>query len=111
MAAAPSEIRDVILRSGGTLRLRPPREADVDALVEFFRGLSQRSVYQRFHGFPTLAPATVEPFVDPDWDESGALMGTLSEDGDSRAKGSGPGCSSSSPNRPRRRESPPLSRR
>jgi len=82
MAAAPSEIRDVILRSGGTLRLRPPREADVDALVEFFRGLSQRSVYQRFHGFPTLAPATVEPFVDPDWDESGALMGTLSEDGE-----------------------------
>ena len=82
MAAAPSEIRDVILRNGGTLRLRSPHEADVDALVEFFGDLSQRSVYQRFHGFPRLVPATVEPFVEPDWNETGSLMGTLSEDGE-----------------------------
>ncbi len=81
MATAPSEIRDVILRSGGTLRLRPPREADTDAVIEFFRGLSRRSVYQRFHGFPSLASATIEPFVEPDWDERGSLMGTLSEAG------------------------------
>ena len=79
---APPEIRDVILRDGSTLRLRPPHEADVDALVEFFAELSQRSVYQRFHGFPTVARATVEPFVEPDWEDSGSLMGTLSGEGD-----------------------------
>ena len=47
------------------------------ALVDFFAQLSERSVYQRFHGFPTVTPATVEPFVEPDWQDRGALMGTL----------------------------------
>jgi acetate---CoA ligase (ADP-forming) len=83
MTTAPPDIRDVILRGGGTLRLRTPREADADALVEFFRGLSQRSVYLRFHGFPTLARKTVDPFIEPDWNETGSLMGTLSGDGES----------------------------
>jgi acetyl coenzyme A synthetase (ADP forming)-like protein len=83
MAMAPPDIRDVILRDGSTLRLRPPHQADADSLVEFFSGLSQRSVYQRFHGFPTVVPATVEPFLDPDWEDRGALMGTLSRDGES----------------------------
>jgi acetyl coenzyme A synthetase (ADP forming)-like protein len=81
MAVAAPDIRDVILRDGSTLRLRPPRASDVDALVEFFAGLSERSVYQRFHGFPTVGPATVKPFVDPDWTDLGALMGTLTSDG------------------------------
>ena len=81
MATAPPDIRDVILRSGTTLRLRPPHEPDVDLIVDFFKGLSERSVYQRFHGFPSMARATVEPFVEPDWEDSGALMGTFSEDG------------------------------
>jgi acetyl coenzyme A synthetase (ADP forming)-like protein len=83
MALAAPDIRDVILRDGSTLRLRPPQAADVDVLVDFFARLSERSVYQRFHGFPTVSPATVEPFVGPDWEDSGALMGTLSgEDGE-----------------------------
>ena len=42
--------------------------------------MSERSVYQRFHGLPSMAPSTVEPFVEPDWEDSGALMGTFSED-------------------------------
>jgi acetyl coenzyme A synthetase (ADP forming)-like protein len=83
MAVAIRDIRDVILRDGSTLRLRPPRRADVHALVEFFGSLSERSVYQRFHGFPSLGPQTVEPFVEPDWIDQGALMGTLSSDGTS----------------------------
>ena len=77
MALAPPDVRDVILRDGSTLRLRPPQAADVHALVDFFEKLSQRSVYQRFHGFPTVSPTTVEPFVDPDWEDRGSLMGTL----------------------------------
>jgi acetyl coenzyme A synthetase (ADP forming)-like protein len=78
LAAAP-DIRDVILRDGSTLRLRPPRSVDVDLLVDFFAGLSQRSLYQRFHGFPAVSRATVEPYVEPDWEDRGALMGTLSD--------------------------------
>ena len=77
MALAAPEIRDVILRDGSTLRLRPPHAADVGSLVEFFSRLSERSAYQRFHGFPSVSHATVEPFVEPDWDDRGALMGTL----------------------------------
>ena len=81
MATAPPDIRDVILRSGATLRLRPPHGPDVGLIVDFFKRMSERSVYQRFHGLPSMAPSTVEPFVEPDWEDSGALMGTFSEDG------------------------------
>jgi acetyl coenzyme A synthetase (ADP forming)-like protein len=72
---------DVILRDGGTLRLRPPTAADTDALTDFLGGLSERSLYLRFHGAPTVRPALVEPFVEPDWIEQGALVGTLAADG------------------------------
>jgi acetate---CoA ligase (ADP-forming) len=72
---------DVILRDGGTLRLRPPRAADTEALTDFLRGLSERSLYLRFHGAPTVRPSLVEPFLDPDWVERGALVGTLAAEG------------------------------
>jgi acetyl coenzyme A synthetase (ADP forming)-like protein len=78
---ATDESVDVILRDGSTLRLRPPRREDAQALLEFFRGLSERSVYLRFHGFPSLGPKIVEPLLEPDWAERGALLGTLAEDG------------------------------
>ena len=72
---------DVILRDGGTLRLRSPHTTDVEALVGFFDALSERSFYLRFHGVPTIRPSLVEPFLDPDWIEKGALIGTLESDG------------------------------
>jgi RimJ/RimL family protein N-acetyltransferase/predicted CoA-binding protein len=75
---------DVNLRDGGTLRLRPPTAADTDALTDFLRGLSERSLYLRFHGVPTVRPALVEPFLDPDWVERGALVGTLAGEGAER---------------------------
>ena len=78
-SALPLDVADVILRDGGTLRLRPPHAADVDGLVHFFDALSERSFYLRFHGAPTIRPALVEPFVDPDWIERGALIGTLDD--------------------------------
>jgi acetate---CoA ligase (ADP-forming) len=78
---AVSDIVDVILRDGRTLRLRPPRRADAEALVEFFQELSRRSLYLRFHGFPALGPQLVERLLDPDWSERGALLGTFAEDG------------------------------
>ena len=66
---------DVILRDGSTLRLRPPAAEDAAALVEFFAGLSDNSRYLRFHGFPALGPKLVEPVLEPDWADRGALLG------------------------------------
>jgi acetyl coenzyme A synthetase (ADP forming)-like protein len=68
---------DVILRDGSTLRLRAPAAEDADALLEFFANLSEHSRYLRFHGFPALGPKLVAPLVAPDWQERGALLGSL----------------------------------
>ena len=62
-----TEHADVILRDGGTLRLRPPTSGDADALLAFFGTLSQRSLYLRYHGFPQVGPRLVESLVEPDW--------------------------------------------
>ncbi|HEU4941749.1 MAG TPA: GNAT family N-acetyltransferase, partial [Gaiellaceae bacterium] len=77
MAQAATSVRDVILRDGTTLRLRPPTADDTDALVDFLGGLSRESVYYRFHGFPTVNEKLVSSFVDPDWHERGHLVGEL----------------------------------
>jgi acetate---CoA ligase (ADP-forming) len=78
------DVVDVILRDGSTLRLRPPAEEDADAILGFFGALSEQSLYLRFHGFPRLGPELVEQVVAPDWDERGALLGSLVEDGSER---------------------------
>ena len=72
-----SEAHDVLLRDGRTLRLRPPRSADVEAVLEFFAALSERSFYQRFHGAPHIGPRLAEPFVDPDWEDRGSYAGVV----------------------------------
>jgi acetyl coenzyme A synthetase (ADP forming)-like protein len=68
---------DVILRDGSTLRLRPPRAADAEALVEFLGDLSEESRYRRFHGFRRPGGELVEGWLEPNWHERGALLGTL----------------------------------
>ena len=79
-----ADVADVILRDGRTLRLRPPRREDAEGLLHFFEGLSERSLYRRFHGFPQIGEHLVEPLVEPDWHERGALLATLAEeDGES----------------------------
>ena len=70
---------DVILRDGGTMRLRPPEQGDADALVSFFAGLSDRSRYLRFHGARRVDRTLVDPVLDPDWVETGALIGILDD--------------------------------
>jgi acetyl coenzyme A synthetase (ADP forming)-like protein len=78
-----TEHADVILRDGGTLRLRPPTRDDAGALLTFFSALSERSLYLRFHGFPELSSRLVESLVEPDWQERGVLLGALvDEDGE-----------------------------
>jgi acetyl coenzyme A synthetase (ADP forming)-like protein len=69
--------RDVILRDGTTLRLRPPHSDDAPALVEFLNGLSQQSLYYRFHGIPTVSEKLVDAFLEPDWRERGHLVAEL----------------------------------
>jgi acetate---CoA ligase (ADP-forming) len=76
-SSASPDALDVILRDGTTLRLRPPHADDAPALLEFLSGLSEQSLYYRFHGFPSLTEQLVEPFVDPDWHERGHLVGEL----------------------------------
>ena len=72
--------RDVVLRDGSTLRLRPPERGDADAVLALMSGLSVDSLYSRFHGLPALGPGLVEPVLDPDWIERGALIGTVAAD-------------------------------
>lgn len=50
MAAEPL-VRDVILRDGTPLRLRTPTAEDYDAIRSFYEGLSEDSLYTRFHGW------------------------------------------------------------
>jgi RimJ/RimL family protein N-acetyltransferase len=80
MATAAGDSVDVILRDGGTLRLRPPGREDADALLDFFRALSQQSMRRRFHGLPNIRPQLVESLLEPDWTERGSLLGTLADD-------------------------------
>ena len=74
------EFVDVILRDGGTLRLRPPARTDQEALVGFFQDLSDRSLYLRFHGHPRVDAHLVEPVLEPDWSERGALLAAVAAD-------------------------------
>jgi acetate---CoA ligase (ADP-forming) len=79
---ARGHVRDVILRDGRTLRLRPPAAPDAGALGAFLGGLSADSIHRRFHGFLLPAEAVADA-LDPDWDTRGALVAvTAGEDGD-----------------------------
>jgi acyl-CoA synthetase (NDP forming)/RimJ/RimL family protein N-acetyltransferase len=74
--AVETHVRDVILRDGSTLRLRPPASSDADRVLAFFEGLTRDSLYTRFHGLPALGPKLAKDQLDPDWVERGALIGT-----------------------------------
>lgn len=60
MAAYPKELeREIALRDGARLRLRPIRPEDQDRLIAFYDGLSRHTAYQRFF--------TVMKRLPPDW--------------------------------------------
>lgn len=80
MSVSTPELQsDVILRDGSTLRLRAPAAGDAAALQAFFSGLSERSLYLRFHGYRHVDEALVEHFVEPDWRDRGVLVGFAGE--------------------------------
>jgi acetate---CoA ligase (ADP-forming) len=70
---------DVILRDGATLRLRSPAPADADALLEFYRELSEESLYRRFHGHPQVDERLVAPLIAADGREAGVLIGSIDD--------------------------------
>jgi acetyl coenzyme A synthetase (ADP forming)-like protein len=74
---------DVILRDGGTLRLREPTAADGAALLAFFAGLSPTSRHFRFHGAYTAGDTFVGRYLAPT-PERGALIGLVDADGGER---------------------------
>jgi RimJ/RimL family protein N-acetyltransferase len=60
MAVYPKELeREITLRDGSRLRLRPIRPDDQDRLSAFYDGLSRQSAYQRFFAVMKRLP--------PDW--------------------------------------------
>jgi acetate---CoA ligase (ADP-forming) len=75
-STATPTVVDVVLRDGSTMRLRPPSREDAARALAFFGELSDRSLYLRFHGRPTVDAHLVEPVLEPDWVERGALVGT-----------------------------------
>jgi acetate---CoA ligase (ADP-forming) len=75
---------DVILRDGGTLRVRGPDRGDAAGLLRFFAELSDESLYLRFHGHPRVDAHLVEHDLEPDWVERGALIATVADDTDDR---------------------------
>jgi predicted CoA-binding protein/RimJ/RimL family protein N-acetyltransferase len=66
---------DVVLRDGSTLTLRPGREEDVPALLDFFNCLSPRSAYQRFLGFAKLDCGKVRRFAATDPADGYSIVG------------------------------------
>ena len=71
---AATDLRDVILRDGTTLRLRRPVAEDVESLLAFFSGLSEESLWMRFRGLPRLDAGLVQRYVDVADEERGALV-------------------------------------
>jgi len=76
-APVATEAVDVILRDGGTLRLRPPAAEDGDAVLAFFAALSPNTLWLRFHGVRRVDARLSERILDPDWTNRGALLGCL----------------------------------
>ena len=70
---------DVVLRDGSTLRLRPTRAEDEDALLEFFGRLSPDSRHLRFQGAVRVDSRVIAPFLRSDGREMLSLLGELSD--------------------------------
>jgi acetyl coenzyme A synthetase (ADP forming)-like protein len=80
MSPTQPHFEDVILLDGSALRLRAPRTEDAAIVLEFLEGLSPHSRGLRFHGAIGDGRAIVTRFLDPDWRETGALVGTRADD-------------------------------
>jgi acetyl coenzyme A synthetase (ADP forming)-like protein len=64
-SALPTQVTpvDVVMRDGSTVRLRITGDDDVDGVLRFLNGLSARSRYFRFLGYPALTAERVRPML------------------------------------------------
>ena len=75
-------IKQVTLRDGAALTIRPIRPADRDQEKAFVRKLSDYSRYYRFmQPIRELTPAMLEHFTHPDYDREMALIALFTHDG------------------------------
>jgi acetate---CoA ligase (ADP-forming) len=69
---------DILLRDGSSLHLRPIKPDDVNALLEFHKRLSPRSVYFRyFSPLPELGEERAKVLANVDYHNTFALVGEL----------------------------------
>ncbi|WJV45695.1 bifunctional acetate--CoA ligase family protein/GNAT family N-acetyltransferase [Streptomyces flavofungini] len=69
---------DVVLRDGGTARIRPITAADADRLVSFFEQVSDESKYYRFFApYPRLSAKDVRRFTHHDHVDRVGLAATV----------------------------------
>src|SRR4030095_3540050 len=69
---------DILLRDGSSLHLRPIKPDDVEALLEFHKRLSPRSVYFRFFSpLPELGKERATELAKVDYHNTFALVGEL----------------------------------
>ncbi|GHC81837.1 bifunctional acetate--CoA ligase family protein/GNAT family N-acetyltransferase [Streptomyces flavofungini] len=69
---------DVVLRDGGTARIRPITAADADRLVSFFEQVSDESKYYRFFApYPRLSAKDVHRFTHHDQVDRVGLAATV----------------------------------
>lgn len=74
-------VSDVVLSDGGTVHVRPIRNADSDALLGLYSRLSDESLYLRFFS-PVPAPTArqLEALTDLDYDHRFALVAELGDE-------------------------------
>ncbi|AXK33410.1 GNAT family N-acetyltransferase [Streptomyces armeniacus] len=69
---------DVVLRDGGTARVRPIAPDDADRLVAFYEMVSDESKYYRFFApYPRLSDRDVRRFTHHDYDDRVGLAATV----------------------------------
>ncbi|MEO6326213.1 MAG: GNAT family N-acetyltransferase [Thermoanaerobaculia bacterium] len=73
------EERDVVLRDGSTVRLRPIRPDDAPRLLELYHHLSNESLYFRFFVVPQEDAVRAEYLANVDYDLLFALVGELGD--------------------------------
>src|ERR1700694_4998502 len=80
-AAYPAHLeRDVVLRNGRTLRLRPVRPDDGEPLLGFFSALSPRTMHARFFDMRSPDAALDSSPVDVDFTRNFGVVGELNGD-------------------------------
>ena len=68
---------DVVLRNGRTLRIRPVRPDDREALLALYRGLSPDSLYMRFFDTRNADAALRDAPADVDYSADFGVVGEM----------------------------------